>query len=133
MPPDRRKTLLVVDSDDEMRESLTAALRRDYRVLRAATGEAALQMMQKEDVDLMLLEVHLPGISGFEVLKIAQGELPVRRGHRHLEGRRSSTSQSKRCATARTTTSPKTSTSRASARCSPMPPSDRISAATSCD
>ncbi len=74
--PDRRKTLLVVDSDDEMRETLTAALRRDYRVLRAATGEAALQMMQKEDVDLMLLEVHLRGISGFEVLKITRENYP---------------------------------------------------------
>jgi DNA-binding NtrC family response regulator len=74
--PDRRKTLLVVDSDEEIRELLTAALRRDYRVLRAATGEAALQMMQKEDVDLMLLEVHLPGISGFEVLKIARENWP---------------------------------------------------------
>ncbi len=76
MPPDRRKTLLVVDSDEEIREVLTAALRRDYRVLRAATGEAALQIMQKEDVDLMLLEVHLPGISGFEVLKIARENWP---------------------------------------------------------
>ena len=76
MPPDRRKTLLVVDSDEEIREVLTAALRRDYRVLRAATGEAALQIMQKEDVDLMLLEVHLPGISGFEVLKIARENYP---------------------------------------------------------
>ena len=76
MPPDRRKTLLVVDSDDEIRESLTVALRRDYRVLRAATGEAALQIMQKEDVDLMLLEVHLRGISGFEVLKIARENYP---------------------------------------------------------
>jgi DNA-binding NtrC family response regulator len=76
MPPDRRKTLLVVDSDDEMRESMTAALRRDYRVLRAATGEAAFQMMQKEDVDLMLLEVHLRGISGFEVLKIVRENYP---------------------------------------------------------
>jgi two-component system, NtrC family, response regulator PilR len=74
--PDRRKTLLVVDSDEEIRETLTAALRRDYRVLRAATGEAALQMMQKEDVDLMLLEVHLRGISGFEVLKIARENYP---------------------------------------------------------
>jgi DNA-binding NtrC family response regulator len=73
---DRRKTLLVVDSDEEMRETLTAALRRDYRVLRAATGEAALQMMQKEDVDLMLLEVHLRGISGFEVLKITRENYP---------------------------------------------------------
>ena len=73
---DRRKTLLVVDGDEEMRETLTAALRRDYRVLRAATGEAGLQMMQKEDVDLMLLEVHLRGISGFEVLKIARENYP---------------------------------------------------------
>jgi DNA-binding NtrC family response regulator len=76
MPPDRRKTLLVVDSDDEVRESLTTALRRDYRVLRAATGESAFQMMQKEDVDLMLLEVHLRGISGFEVLKIVRENYP---------------------------------------------------------
>ncbi|HEU4690036.1 MAG TPA: sigma-54 dependent transcriptional regulator [Vicinamibacterales bacterium] len=73
---DRRKTLLVVDSDDEMRETLTGVLRRDYRVLRAATGEAALQMMQKEDVDLMLLEVDLRGISGFEVLKITRENYP---------------------------------------------------------
>jgi len=73
---DRRKTLLVVDSDEEMRETLTANLRRDYRVLRAATGEAALQIMQKEDVDLMLLEVHLRGINGFEVLKITRENYP---------------------------------------------------------
>jgi two-component system, NtrC family, response regulator AtoC len=66
----RRKTVLVVDDDEGMRETLTAILRREYRVLRAATGEAALQMMEKEDVDLMMLDVRLPGISGFEVLKI---------------------------------------------------------------
>jgi DNA-binding NtrC family response regulator len=73
---DRRKTLLVVDSEEETRETLTAALRHDYRVLRAATGEAALQMMQKEDVDLMLLDVHLRGIDGFEVLKIVKENFP---------------------------------------------------------
>jgi DNA-binding NtrC family response regulator len=73
---DRRKTLLVVDSNEEMRETLTGVLRRDYRVLRAATGEAALQMMQKEDIDLMLLEVELRGISGFEVLKITRENYP---------------------------------------------------------
>jgi DNA-binding NtrC family response regulator len=73
---DRRKTLLIVDSDEGTRETLNASLRRDYRVLRAGTGEAALQMMQKEDVDLMLLEVHLRGISGFEVLKIVRENYP---------------------------------------------------------
>ncbi len=59
-----------------MRDTLTAMLRRDYRVLRAATGEAALQIMEKEDVDLMLLDVRLPGISGFEVLKIVKENYP---------------------------------------------------------
>ena len=73
---ERRKTILVVDDDEGMRETLTAVLRRDYRVLRAATGEAGLQMMEKEDVDLMMLDVRLPGISGFEVLKIAKENYP---------------------------------------------------------
>jgi len=73
---DRRKTLLIVDDDEGMRDTLTAMLRREYRVLRAATGEAALQMMEKEDIDLMLLDVRLPGISGFEVLRIAKENYP---------------------------------------------------------
>jgi DNA-binding NtrC family response regulator len=73
---DRRKTLLIVDDDEGMRDTLTAMLRREYRVLRAATGESALQIMEKEDVDLLLLDVRLPGISGFEVLKIARENYP---------------------------------------------------------
>ncbi len=73
---DRKKTILIVDDDEGMRETLTAMLRRDYRVLRAATGEFALQILEKEDVDLMLLDVRLPGISGFEVLKIVRENYP---------------------------------------------------------
>ena len=73
---DRRKTLLIVDHDEEMREALTGFLRRDLRVLRAGTGEGGLQMMEKENVDLMVLDAHLPGISGFEVLKIAKENYP---------------------------------------------------------
>src|SRR5688500_19260468 len=72
----QRKTVRIVDDDEGMRETLTAVLKREYRVLRAATGEAALQMMEKEDIDLMLLDVRLPGISGFEVLKISKENYP---------------------------------------------------------
>jgi DNA-binding NtrC family response regulator len=68
--PERRKTLLIVDDDEGMRDTLTAILKGDYRILRAATGEAALQMMDKEDIDLVILDIRLPGITGFEVLKI---------------------------------------------------------------
>src|SRR5690349_17649314 len=74
--PERRKTVLIVDDDEGMRDTLTAVLRRDFRVLKAATGEAALQIMEKEDIDLMMLDVRLPGISGFEVLKIVKENYP---------------------------------------------------------
>ena len=73
---ERRKTVLIVDDDEGMRDTLSAVLQRDYRLLKAATGEAALQIMEKEDIDLMMLDVRLPGISGFEVLKIAKENYP---------------------------------------------------------
>src|SRR5438874_2796447 len=66
------KTLLIVDDDEGMRDTLTAILKREYRVLRASSGEAALPVLNREDVDLMLLDVRLPGISGFEVLRIVK-------------------------------------------------------------
>src|SRR5437763_1337335 len=64
------KTVLIVDDDEGMRDTLTAILKREYRVLRAASGEAGLAILNRDDVDLMLLDVRLPGISGFEVLRI---------------------------------------------------------------
>jgi DNA-binding NtrC family response regulator len=66
------KTVLIVDDDEGMRDTLTAILKRDYRVLRVASGEAALPILNREDVDLILLDVRLPGISGFEVLRIVK-------------------------------------------------------------
>src|SRR5258706_6924556 len=66
------KAVLVVDDDEGMRDTLNAILKRDYRVLRAASGEAALAMLTREDVDLVLLDVRLPGISGFDVLRIVR-------------------------------------------------------------
>src|SRR5580692_4017010 len=68
----KQKTILVVDDDEGMRDTLTAILKREYRVLRVGSGEAALPVLNKEDVDLILLDVRLPGISGFEVLRIVK-------------------------------------------------------------
>ena len=68
----KSKTVLIVDDDEGMRDTLTAILKRDYRVLRVASGEAALPVLNREDVDLVLLDVRLPGISGFEVLRIVK-------------------------------------------------------------
>ena len=73
----KQKTVLVVDDDQGTRDTLTAILRGDFRVLRASSGEAALALMEKEDVDLMLLDIRLPGINGFEVLKIVRENYPL--------------------------------------------------------
>jgi DNA-binding NtrC family response regulator len=66
------KTVLVVDDDEGMRDTLNAILKRDYRVFKVATGEAALPILNREDVDILLLDVRLPGITGFEVLRIVK-------------------------------------------------------------
>jgi DNA-binding NtrC family response regulator len=68
----KQKTVLIVDDDEGMRDTLTAILKREYRVLRASSGEAALPILNREDVDLVLLDIRLPGISGFEVLRIVK-------------------------------------------------------------
>jgi two-component system, NtrC family, response regulator AtoC len=73
---DQRRTVLVIDDDEGMREAMTSHLRRDYRVLRAASGEAGLHLMEKEAVDLVVLEIRLPGIDGLDVLKIVRENYP---------------------------------------------------------
>jgi DNA-binding NtrC family response regulator len=63
------KTVLIVDDDEGMRDTLTAILRRDYRVLRASTGESGLAILNRDNVDVVLLDVRMPGIGGFDVLR----------------------------------------------------------------
>src|SRR3954449_7622362 len=66
------KTILICDDDQGMRDTIGAILKRDYRVLMVASGEAALMLLKQEDVDLLLLDVRLPGINGFDVLRIVK-------------------------------------------------------------
>ncbi|MGQ0733599.1 MAG: sigma-54-dependent transcriptional regulator [Acidobacteriota bacterium] len=72
----RRKTVLVVDATEESRERISTALRRDYRVLRAASGESALALMERDEIDLLLADVMLPGLSGFDLLRIVRANYP---------------------------------------------------------
>jgi DNA-binding response OmpR family regulator len=62
--------ILVVDDDPELRPLVAFALRQGgYLVLEAATGEAALETAAGELPDLVVLDVNLPGIDGFEVCR----------------------------------------------------------------
>jgi DNA-binding NtrC family response regulator len=71
------KTVVVVDDDQGMRETLTAILKREYRVLTVPSAEAGLDLLRREAVDLMLLDVRLPGMSGLELLPIVKEHFPT--------------------------------------------------------
>lgn len=75
--PDR---ILVVDDDAQMLKAVTNALSaRGYEILTAGTGEIALSVAAEEDLDLVLLDLGLPGIEGHEVIQRLRSwsELPV--------------------------------------------------------
>jgi len=64
-----REKVLVVDDDSQMLKAITNALSaRGYEVLKAANGETALSLAAEEDLDLVLLDLGLPGIEGHEVI-----------------------------------------------------------------
>jgi CheY-like chemotaxis protein len=62
--------VLVVDDEASVRELLNDLLKReDCKVTICSTGEEALDLLKKEEFDVVLLDIKLPGISGLEVLK----------------------------------------------------------------
>src|SRR5918999_1916558 len=72
--------VLVVDDDAQMLKAVTNALSaRGYDVVTAASGETALSVAAEEELDLVLLDLGLPGIEGHEVIQRlrAWSELPV--------------------------------------------------------
>jgi two-component system, NtrC family, response regulator AtoC len=73
----RRKTVLVIDAEDEARERLSQILRRDYRVIRAANAEAGLALMDREDVDVLVADVQQPGLGGLDLLQIVRENFPL--------------------------------------------------------
>lgn len=66
--PPALPTILVVDDDRLNRTALAELLQEDHRILLARDGESALAQLEKTDVDLVLLDVSMPGMDGFEVL-----------------------------------------------------------------
>jgi CheY-like chemotaxis protein len=63
-------TLLLVDDTPANLVGLKAILERtDYRLLTASSGEEALGSVLREKIDVILLDVVMPGMDGFEVAR----------------------------------------------------------------
>jgi EAL domain-containing protein (putative c-di-GMP-specific phosphodiesterase class I)/DNA-binding response OmpR family regulator len=63
-------TVLVVDDEQDLRRLLVLALRRhDFEVLEAGSGEAAMEILGTQPVDVLVLDMGLPGMPGTAVVK----------------------------------------------------------------
>ena len=60
--------ILIVDDEQKMREFVALFLRSSrYTVFEAADGRTALNILSKETIDLIVLDIMLPDISGFDL------------------------------------------------------------------
>ena len=65
-----KEKILVVDDEEEIRELITKYLQKEnMEITEAESGEKALQLIKKKEFDLVILDIMMEGIDGFEVLK----------------------------------------------------------------
>ncbi|MGN2392149.1 sigma-54-dependent transcriptional regulator [Pelomicrobium sp. G1] len=69
-------TVLVVDDEAQVRASLTRCLEEDYRVLTAASAREALEILNREEVDLVLCDQRMPDMTGVEFFREARVSHP---------------------------------------------------------
>jgi CheY-like chemotaxis protein len=68
---DAKNKILIVDDDDNLSEMYSSYLTlRGYKITRVADGEKALATAVEHKPDLILLDVMMPNVSGFDVLDI---------------------------------------------------------------
>jgi two-component system KDP operon response regulator KdpE len=71
-------TILVVDDEPQLRRAMRATLTDlGYSVIEAKTGEEALELLQHETADLILLDLNMPGIGGLETCRAIRGNSDV--------------------------------------------------------
>jgi len=66
---DKKLKILVIDDDQSMRELLETILKDKYTVLTASTGGAGIRILERENINIVMLDLRLPDIDGLEVLK----------------------------------------------------------------
>jgi UDP-3-O-acyl N-acetylglucosamine deacetylase len=71
------KKVLIVDDEERVVQSVTGVLEDEgFRVAAAKSGEEAIEAFQRENPDVTLLDIWMPGMDGIEVLKRFKGMVP---------------------------------------------------------
>ncbi len=66
---DKKYRLLVVDDHDEIRHYISGVLEKAYTVRQAAHGREALEILENEKVDLIITDLMMPWLDGFELIE----------------------------------------------------------------
>lgn len=72
--------VLVVDDDKNTRSLMQAVLGKDYNVFTAENGNAALTIMDEQYVDLVVVDIMMPGLDGYgftSALRESDSEIPI--------------------------------------------------------
>jgi CheY-like chemotaxis protein len=69
--------ILVVDDEDALRTVLSSELQSEgYSVVSASDGDEAIAVLQQKSFDLVLLDIKMPRVDGFEVLRFLKERYP---------------------------------------------------------
>ena len=72
----KKANILVVDDEHGIRQSFNMVLKDEYKVILAGTGREAIDIFQKNSIDLILLDILLPDIDGIDLLEKFKGMDP---------------------------------------------------------
>lgn len=70
----KKYTLLVIDDNDDIREFLEQKLNQHFHIITAADGDSGMQKSIDEDPDLIICDVMMPGMNGFELTRKLKDE-----------------------------------------------------------
>ena len=72
-----KSSILIIEDEEHIRKFVKINLERNgFQVKEASTGEEGLGIARKESIDIVVLDIMLPGIDGFQVCKVLRSELP---------------------------------------------------------
>lgn len=75
---ENKTTVLVVDDEEYIRRLITRILAEaGYKVVNAASGKEALERLADSEIDLMLLDIRMPELDGFQTLELVRKQYTI--------------------------------------------------------
>ena len=71
------KTILICEDDDNLRQLIRVVIGAGYRIVEAGDGDEALALTSQHRPDLIVLDLMMPRMSGFDVLRRLRGDVTV--------------------------------------------------------